>query len=101
MNFKIIGLILILFLSFGCRENIVEFSNETKYGNLYINSYPKGADIYLNDYRIGKTTPDSLINIQPGNYSVKLILLGYGVQTLRVDLLSGQKKYINVTFQNY
>ncbi|MBI1939399.1 MAG: PEGA domain-containing protein [Ignavibacteriales bacterium] len=92
---------LILVVSFfcflSCREDIVEYESKAGTGDVYVTSNPDGADIYLNGDRLGKTTPDSLIDLQAGIYSVRLKLLGYGEETIYVNLQSGQKRFINVT----
>lgn len=92
-------IILLLFLS--CRENIVEFSEEEKVGKLLINSSPQGAEIYFENNRTGKVTPDSLTHIQPGTYLLKLHLSGFADEIMNVNLKSGQKRSINITFRGY
>lgn len=94
-------LILSLLIPVGCREDIVEFSELKMTGNLYIDSSPRGAEIFLNNERIGKSTPDSLVNIQPGSYLLKLRLIGYEDSTLLVNILPNGKKYINISFRYY
>jgi hypothetical protein len=86
---------------YGCRENIVEFKDEDKFGKILINSSPGGADIYFENGKTGKVTPDSLTNLQPGNYSLKLRLNGYPDQTVTVNVRSGQKRSINIIFLGY
>jgi hypothetical protein len=94
-------LILFLLLTVSCREDIVEFSELKFTGNLYIDSSPRGAEIFLNNDRIGKSTPDSLVNIQPGTYSLKLRLIGYEDSTVIVNILPHEKSYINIFFRYY
>ena len=85
---------LIVFLIISCRENVIDFVSEKPNGDLYISSSPTGADIYFNDMRTGKVTPDSLVNIQPGSYLVGVVLLGVGEKTSYADIVSGKKTYI-------
>ena len=82
-----------------CRENIVDFNTEVKTGDLYINSNPDGATIFFNETRTGKITPDSLINIQPGNYTIRVSLFGVGEETISVNVVSGQKRVVNINFR--
>ena len=89
-----IALFLLLFF-LSCRDNAVEFTAEAKNGNIYIDSNPKGADIYFNGIDTEKNTPDSLINVQPGSYLVGVLLLGVGQQSSFVIVKSGEKKYVN------
>lgn len=84
----------------GCREDIVEFSENLNTGKLYINSVPRGAEIFLDNNRVGKTTPDSLLFMQPGHYSVKLRLTGYAEINQNVTIVAGQKRFLNVVFRN-
>ncbi len=101
----IISFLLLLLTS--CREGIVEFqqSSQTQTAvqtaNIYISSFPSGADIYWENNSTNKVTPDSLIGIQPGSYTVKLKLLGYADQSVPVVVTPGQKKYINVRFNEF
>jgi len=101
MKFRYLYLILLLFIIglFGCRENIVDFNPELKTGDLYINSNPDGATIFFNETRTGKITPDSLINLQPGSYRIRVSLLGVGEETISVSLVSGEKKFVNINFR--
>ena len=41
-------------------------------GNIFIQSDPSGADIYLSDNSTGKTTPDTLKNLAVGTYKITL-----------------------------
>lgn len=97
--FYLLGIVIIVFVLAGCRENIVEFQTPVKNSNIYVNSNPLGADIYFNDVRTGKITPDSLVNVQPGSYVIRVSLLGVGEETTYIDVVSGQKKYVNIVFR--
>ncbi len=41
-------------------------------GNIFIQSNPSGADIYLSDKSTGKTTPDTIKNLAVGTYKITL-----------------------------
>ena len=97
--FCILTFVLILISS--CRESIVDFSEDSKTGTLFISSFPRGAEIFFENNRTGKVTPDSLINLQPGSYNLKLYLPGYVDENFSVNVQSGQKKYINISFSGY
>ena len=105
IKFYIISFLLLLQTS--CREGIVEFQQPSQTqtavqtANIYISSFPSGADIYWEDNSTNKVTPDSLIGIQPGSYTVKLKLLGYADQSVPVVVTPGQKKYISVRFNEF
>ncbi|MGA9291452.1 MAG: PEGA domain-containing protein [Ignavibacteriaceae bacterium] len=46
-------------------------------GNIFIQSNPPGAGIYLSDKTTGKTTPDTLKNLAAGTYRITLKLTEY------------------------
>lgn len=89
---------LVAFLS--CRESIVEYKDDITTGTIYLSSLPGGADIYFENNKTGKTTPDSLTSVLPGSYTIKLRLSGYAEETVLVNIGSGQKRFINVNFRN-
>ncbi|MFA5804643.1 MAG: PEGA domain-containing protein [Melioribacteraceae bacterium] len=91
--------IIILFIS--CREGIVDFPDDSKTGTLFISSSPVGAEIFFESNKTGKVTPDSLIILQPGSYNLKLHLPGYPDENFSVNVQSGQRKYINISFSGY
>lgn len=92
---------LVLLSIISCREEILEFTEHPETGKLYINSTPKGAEIFLNDNRLWKNTPDSLIDITAGFYSVKLRLIGYPDKRVNVNVLAGKKNFVNIFFTNF
>ena len=92
---------ILLLLVLSCRDGIVNYPEESKTGTLLINSSPRGAEIYFESNYTGKVTPDSLIYLQPGSYSVRLHLVGYPDKSFYVNVVSGQKRYINTTFNGY
>ena len=99
---KIIYILLFVFiLSISCREGIVDFPEDSKTGTLFISSSPRGAEIFFESNKTGKITPDSLIILQPGSYNLKLHLTGYPDENFSVNVQSGQKKYINISFNRY
>lgn len=48
-----------------------------KTGNFYIKSYPKNAEIYINNKKIKNKTPIQVNRLLPGNYQVKVKKDGY------------------------
>lgn len=91
-------LVLVLLLIVSCREDILEFQEEVNTGKIYLSSSPAGAEIYFENNKTGKTTPDSLISVLPGRYLIKLKLTGYSDELVNVVVQSGQKRFINVSF---
>ncbi len=97
-KFFLLLMMLVAFLS--CRENIVEFEDEITTGTIYLSSLPGGADIYFENNKTGKTTPDSLTSVLPGSYTIKLRLSGYADESVIVNIHSGEKRFITVNFRN-
>ncbi len=94
-------LLFVLVLIVSCREGIVDFPEESKTGTLFISSSPRGAEIFFESSKTGKVTPDSLKILQPGIYNFKLRLPGYPDENFSVNVQSGQRKYINISFSEY
>ena len=55
-------------------------------GNLYIQSVPNGANIYLSGEDTKKLTPDSIMNLTEGNYQVSLSKANYSDTTFNVNI---------------
>jgi hypothetical protein len=98
---KLLILFVFLILVTSCREEILEFTEHPETGKLYFNSTPKGAEIFLNDNRLWKYTPDSLLDIKAGVYSVKLRLIGYPEERVLINVRAGKKNFVNVNFSNF
>jgi len=62
---------------FYCTGNNPESPNQNRTGRLIIKSNPPGARIHMLGTDTGKNTPDSLENLQPGNYDIFLYLQYY------------------------
>jgi len=85
----------------GCREDIVDFQEEIGTGRIYLSSHPSGAEIYFENNKTGKVTPDSLISLVPGSYTIKLHLTGYPDEFVDVNVTSGARRFINISFRSY
>lgn len=97
---KLIFIFLIIITLVSCREDIVQYQVSTGSSNLYINTNPSGADIYLDGVRTYKLTPDSLSNLDAGNHRIRLKLVGYNEVQFDVFLSKGEKRYITHSFNN-
>lgn len=53
-------------------EQVVDSSGNADKGNIYVQSEPKGAEIYFLGSSTGKFTPDSLMGIDKGTYEITL-----------------------------
>ena len=83
----------------GCRENIPVVPEENR-STIFVNSSPAGARIYLESNSTGRSTPDSITNLKPGNYSITLKLVGYRDTTFGVSAPEGIDPRIFVRFRD-
>ena len=67
-----------------CSEESSVSSNET--GKLIITSIPSGARIYLEGMNTGKDTPDTLTNLEAGDYDLFLYLQFYDTAFFTVTI---------------
>ncbi len=74
-NLLLIFIIAIIIIS--CRENIFIYPEETSISKVIVDSNPAGAYIFLSSQYSGKVTPDTLFDISPGEYSMRLKLSGF------------------------
>ena len=59
-------------------------------GNLFIESEPAGASIYLNDSLTGKISPDTLTLLEEGIYDITLKLQGFKDTTFSAEVFRGE-----------
>lgn len=100
---KYILLLTLLFIFTSCREALNENPSETQKaflpGKLYIYSVPDNAHIFVNGSDSGKKTQDSLINLYPGSYNIRLYYDALRDTTMKVEVVSGRTKYIYVNIK--
>lgn len=89
-NYFLTFLVLALpFLAISCvDEQVVNDPAQNTNGSILIQSVPSGASIYLFGTNIGKVTPDSVTDIESGNYEISLKLQGYRDTTFVVPVVS-------------
>jgi len=74
----------------------VDFTLST--GNLFVSSFPQGAQIFLNNINTGKITPDTIFYLEARVYEVKL-KFSDGSEVIRlVTIVSGQISNLNVDY---
>lgn len=100
-KYFILFLLVSFFVFTSCREGIVEFPGTDETGTVFINSLPDGADIYINQSWTGRSTPDSVTDLQPGIYQLKLKLVGYRDTTIAVSIVKGRKLSFSITLRDY
>ncbi len=94
----IFPLVALLFLFFGCREDIFT-SPEEGPGSFTVSSSPQGAEIFINNKITNTITPKDFDDVSPGNYNVTLTREGFFDTTVVVRVESGKRKIINVSLQ--
>jgi PEGA domain len=66
-------------------------------GDLYIESQPQGASIFVDNSNSGKVTPDTIKDLMSGNHNITLKLAGYSDTTFNVMIIRNQQVSKNIT----
>ncbi|MCX6560662.1 MAG: SUMF1/EgtB/PvdO family nonheme iron enzyme [Candidatus Aminicenantes bacterium] len=66
-------------------------------GSIQVESTPPGANIFFDGNETGKATNTTLTSIAPGNYTIKLVLYGFGSYEQSVTVQVGQTAKISAT----
>lgn len=84
-----------LFISYalGYRYNF-NTSKIEKIGAFYIKSYPKGANIYINDLKNNNKTPSQVTNLRPGEYLVSVSKENYEPWQKNLKLYPGETTFV-------
>ena len=90
--FFIVSPLLILY-SLGYRYNFTT-NNIEKNGAFYIKSYPKNADIFINNKKSNKKTPNQITNIKPNLYNVKISKEDYLPWEKKLEIKQGETTFI-------
>lgn len=97
---KLIALLAILtttFLFTSCNEDSTSPDPTDDPGNMFIESIPPGAEIWLGGTNTNNVTPDTLTNLSPISYEVTLKLENYSDTTFTVVVNSNQTASKTVT----
>jgi hypothetical protein len=70
------------------------------YGSLFVDSTPRGADVYLDGNYQG-TSPITVSMVSEGDHQVELHLAGYEVLTSTENVISGQGTTVNLVMVPY
>jgi hypothetical protein len=79
-----------------CREDIFVEPEESGYANLFIDSQPRGANIFVNGEFTELKTPAWLNRVSTGKVKIKLKLDGYIDTTFAVHLKDSTNELINI-----
>ena len=71
----------------------INLTQKIDYGKLYIQTNPSGANIFIDNSNTGKLTPDTVKNLEVGNYNVTLKLTDYNDTTFSVNI---QKDFVTL-----
>jgi ligand-binding sensor domain-containing protein len=87
------------------RDSTISFNLDYKnvsgiLGSMYIDSSPRGAEIFLNGISTWKKTQSIIEKLFPGTYNVKFKLTGYWDDSLLVDVKSGATVYPYITLHD-
>src|ERR1035437_6075367 len=66
-------------------------------GSIFVSSIPDSAQIWLDSTNTGKITPDTLTNLNVGNHTIVLKLIGYFNDSDAVDVKEGSLSTLNRT----
>lgn len=69
----------------------------SKTGILSVNSYPNGAEVYINDHLTTVATDNSSLNLAPGKYNVKIKKEGYSDWQKDFEIKPEQVSYAEAT----
>jgi len=97
----IILLVALVSLSmFYCSEESTTSPPQSSVGKLVVKSNPSGARIYLLGTDTGKNTPDSLDNLEPGNYDGFLYLQYYDTAYFTATIFENLTTTMNITMDD-
>ena len=87
----------IISIKFGCTEEPPTSTNlDTEKGLIHVNSIPIGAEIFLQGSTTGKITPDSITNLVPNHYDLRIRLNDYADSSLVVNVKAGLETTIDI-----
>ena len=66
-------------------------------GNIFCDSKPEKAEIFLNDKNTGAVTPSTLYEILPGNYEVRYHLQNYQDDSVNITVSSGNTSNVSMS----
>lgn len=66
---------------------------------LAVSSTPQGADVYIDDSLTGEKTNCVISEIDPGEYTVKLVLYDFPEWSAKVEVEEGETTYVDAVFQ--
>ena len=99
--FAILFFVLVCFIFLRCSEDSPEIPPaQDPTGILVIKSNPSGAQIYLMGTNTGKTTPDSISNLDPGTYDGFLYLQYYDTAYFTATVFANVTTIIDTSLED-
>jgi len=83
---------LLIFYALGYRYNWTN-RNIEKNGALYVKSYPRNADIFIDNKKIKQKTPTQFVEISSGKYDVAVQKDQYVTWTKKLEIRSGETTF--------
>lgn len=74
----------------------IELTRIIERGNFFIQSQPPGAEIFLQGINTGKITPDTLNNLEVGDYELTLKLVDFHDTTFSAKIEHNKITFINI-----
>ena len=65
-----------------------------KNGAFYIKSYPRAAEIYIDNEKMGRKTPTQITNIKPGTRNIKVQKDGYVPWSKELNIYPGETTFV-------
>jgi hypothetical protein len=94
--FAVLAIFLLLF-KFGCTDEAPTNSNsKPKMGLIFVDSNPIGAEIFFQGNSTGKITPDSIINLTPDSYDLRIRLNEYADSSFVVNVNADLRTTVNI-----
>ena len=94
-------MVVILSLIFiSCREDIFVEPEDTGFANIFVDSQPRGANIFLDGEFTESVTPAWLNRVNSGKVKIQLKLDGYTDTTVTVQLKDSTNELINISLNS-
>ena len=77
-------------------SGMIREPTEPRFGTLSIDSYPSGANVYLDEQYKG-TTPLTISGLSPHSYHIALTMEGYRTYVARVSISNGKTSTVSAT----
>ncbi|HEY6435574.1 MAG TPA: PEGA domain-containing protein, partial [Ignavibacteriaceae bacterium] len=95
-----IFLVILSLTFFCCSEDSPESPSVNSNGKLFVQSNPSGAQIYLKGTNTGKTTPDTIKNLEQGTYNGFLYLQYYDTTYFTANVFNNTTSTVDTSLED-